>query len=356
MKSRVIFATAAAVLLIVAGEFSSVHSRTFQTSGGPVATHGSWTVLNDCIYTRNSSNDGDSFHISAGGKQYLFRLYFVDAPETDADFKHRVDEQAKYFGIGRNQVVQVGKLARDFTREKLSRPFTLRTCFQDALGRSRMQRFYAIVQTATGDLGEQLIENGLARIHGASANPVGLPSANVEWQKLNQLEIAAKVEKVGGWGVNFGRMTARSEKSKSRVPVDPFEAFFHPERVQISRVAPPVATAGPFSHPSPAPATDEIVSINPTRGNTGSPRDESVQKADLEPVRPASLQRADQTSGSGKVDINTATEDQLEGIPGIGPVLSQRIIAARPFRSADDLRHVKGIGGTRYGKLRPFFN
>jgi competence protein ComEA len=45
----------------------------------------------------------------------------------------------------------------------------------------------------------------------------------------------------------------------------------------------------------------------------------------------------------------------LEDLPGIGPVLAGRIIAARPFKSADDLRKVKGIGDKRYEKLRPFF-
>ena len=34
-----------------------------------------------------------------------------------------------------------------------------------------MQRFYAFVQTRTGDLGEQLVENGLARAHPATARP-----------------------------------------------------------------------------------------------------------------------------------------------------------------------------------------
>ena len=35
-------------------------------------------------------------------------------------------------------------------------------------------------------------------------------------------------------------------------------------------------------------------------------------------------------------------------IPGIGPVMAARIIAARPFRSADDLKKVSGIGEKKY--------
>jgi competence protein ComEA len=56
------------------------------------------------------------------------------------------------------------------------------------------------------------------------------------------------------------------------------------------------------------------------------------------------------------LDINTASEAEIEDLPGIGPVVAQRIIAARPFKSADDLRNVKGIGDKKYEKLRPYFN
>ena len=43
-----------------------------------------WVVLENCRLIRNPANDGDSFHASVGEKEYIFRLYLVDAPETDA--------------------------------------------------------------------------------------------------------------------------------------------------------------------------------------------------------------------------------------------------------------------------------
>lgn len=94
-------------------------------------------MIKNCQEINNDSNDGDSFHVRAAGKEYIFRLYFVDAPETDASFPSRVDEQAKYFNLTTPQTLQLGEIAKRFTNEKLARPFTVRTCLQDALGRSR---------------------------------------------------------------------------------------------------------------------------------------------------------------------------------------------------------------------------
>jgi hypothetical protein len=43
----------------------------------------------------------------------------------------------------------------------------------DAMGHSKLERFYAFVQTKDGDLGEQLVRNGLARNYGFKAVPPG---------------------------------------------------------------------------------------------------------------------------------------------------------------------------------------
>lgn len=60
---------------------------------------------------------------------------------------------------------------------------------------------------------------------------------------------------------------------------------------------------------------------------------------------------------SAPLDLNSATETQLEALPGIGPSLAQAIVAERDreggFRSVDDLRRVRGIGDVRFAQLRP---
>lgn len=52
------------------------------------------------------------------------------------------------------------------------------------------------------------------------------------------------------------------------------------------------------------------------------------------------------------IDINSASASELEGLPGIGPTLAGRIIAARPLRRVEDLLHVQGIGPVRLARLR----
>ena len=60
---------------------------------------------------------------------------------------------------------------------------------------------------------------------------------------------------------------------------------------------------------------------------------------------------------SESLDLNTATLDQLDALPGIGPATAQAIIRYReehgPFASVDDLRHVRGVWASKLDALRP---
>lgn len=85
----------------------------------------------------------------------------------------------------------------------------------------------------------------------------------------------------------------------------------------------------------PAPGPDSIP------GPAGSRRPLSKKEENLKEV----------------IDINRATSEELQRLPGIGPKLSQRILderAKRLFRSVDELRRVPGIGPKTLEKLRPY--
>ncbi len=56
------------------------------------------------------------------------------------------------------------------------------------------------------------------------------------------------------------------------------------------------------------------------------------------------------------VTLNTATLEELQSIKGIGPVISARIIAGRPYESVDELIRVKGIGPKRLKQVRLYLN
>jgi len=54
------------------------------------------------------------------------------------------------------------------------------------------------------------------------------------------------------------------------------------------------------------------------------------------------------------VNPNTADEDQLRQLPGVGPQLAGRIVEGRPYQSADDLRQVQGLGDSVLDDIKPF--
>jgi competence protein ComEA len=193
----------------------------------------------------------------------------------------------------------------------------------DAMGSSRLPRVYAFVQTKEGDLGERLVREGLARPYGFKAVPPGLQSSRIEVEKLQQFEDEAKQEKIGAWGVNTGRLNAHTQRRSA------FSSF--------------VADGKTRSHSAPA--------------------DSSAVYPVAKPAASITRSRLVETTGShakgkiplGNIDINTATEKELTTVPGIGHVMAARIIAARPFRSADDLKRVSGIGEKKYAQIRPYF-
>ena len=112
-----------------------------------------------------------------------------------------------------------------------------------------------------------------------------------------------------------------------------------------ARVADAVAAAG-----GPVPGTD-LTGVNLARRLTDG------EHVVIGPVAPQPAAGAPQASGSGaRLDLNTATMSDLDGLPGVGPVTAQRILDWRTehgrFASVEQLREIDGIGEARFATLK----
>lgn len=188
-----------------------------------------WETLEDCRLIPNKYNDGDSFHIKHKGKEYIFRLCYVDTPETDNSFKRRTSEQAKYWNIYKKELYILGAYAKERAEKLLQETFTVKTDWTDAKGNSRLPRFFAVIETKDGNLVEILVKEGLARIYGyAPRNPDGL-SGKIYMDKLRKMEEDAKRKKVGGWlgkkNIEVSALAEGATAPKSQNSNSPFKSY-----------------------------------------------------------------------------------------------------------------------------------
>jgi competence protein ComEA len=99
-----------------------------------------------------------------------------------------------------------------------------------------------------------------------------------------------------------------------------------------------LVTGEPGTAPPPAAATSSAAAAS-----AGPPGASATGDASAAPSAP--------------LDLNAATVDQLDGLPGVGPVLAGRILEYRTahngFTSVDQLREVKGLGGKTGDELLP---
>lgn len=141
------------------------------------------------------------------------------------------------------------------------------------------------------------------------------------------------------------------------------------ELLQIPGVGPALAERivdrRPYEHPH---QLREVPGIGPTIYERLRPWVYVAEEETAdEEAPPASVKKGRASmaadSGSGKkkdlkgpLDVNRATVEQLQQLPGIGPVMAKAIVAERekrPFKSVDDLRRVPRIGPKTVEQLRP---
>jgi competence protein ComEA len=124
-----------------------------------------------------------------------------------------------------------------------------------------------------------------------------------------------------------------------------------------------VATPGVYTLPGGARLQDAIVAAGGLASDANpSSLNLAARVGDGESITVESLGRATEppAPAGGElavVNINTATLDELDSLPGIGPVIGERIIAYReehgPFVTIDGLIEVEGISANLLERLRP---
>ena len=254
-------------------------------------------TLENVVLLDADMNDGDSFRVSAGGRELHLRLYYVDCPETDfgSDAElERIRDQQQHFGLeDPHDVVRFGERATDYVKEVLAEPFSIHTAFAWAPGRSATGRYYAFVETQDGrDLAHLLVREGLARVHGKTRPAPDGRSSRQVLDELEDLRALAMLNRSGIWEATNPELLVEMRRSQRKAAAER-DAF-----------------------------KDQVAG---TRSRDDAP-----------------------------LDLNLATDEQLQGIPSIGPVTAAKIIAGRPYRKVEDLLKIPGIGSKKLEAIAPY--
>ena len=109
------------------------------------------------------------------------------------------------------------------------------------------------------------------------------------------------------------------------------------------------------------PAVGEQAAVPEQDRSDAAPQHEQIvsppqQGAPSEPVGREARQQPTNRVQSAPLDLDRASAEELQALPGIGPVLAQRVVeyrnSAGGFRRVEDLRQVKGIGAKKFDRVR----
>jgi competence protein ComEA len=163
----------------------------------------------------------------------------------------------------------------------------------------------------------------------AKAKPAGTTEPKAKSEKVNlNTALAAELEDLPGVGPAHAKAIIAARPFKS---VDDLERVKGLGKTRIDALKDLVTTTAPAAAKTAAAKTT---------GKTPSKTADATTK-DMPKLK-----------AGQKVDLNTASKEELDALPGIGPVLSERIIEARPFKTIEDVMKVKGIKEGEFSKIK----
>jgi endonuclease YncB( thermonuclease family) len=162
--------------------------------------------LNGTVMVEHRNNDGDSFFVRHGTREFELRVYYADTPEkylSDryADQRKRVAEQAREMGKGLSidETVALGQQAKAHVAKILKgQSFTVFTKWERVFDGERYYCF-VLLPDETEWLSEELLENGIARIHTKGESTPDGKSYRDYKKHLETLEAQARSAKLGAW-------------------------------------------------------------------------------------------------------------------------------------------------------------
>ncbi len=116
-----------------------------------------------------------------------------------------------------------------------------------------------------------------------------------------------------------------------------------------------------WTHGPPRQAAAVVLTLAGIFGIAANWTSQPLQSSDVHGVRnseSATTSTGHSTAHRTTLNLNIATQAELEALPGIGPSIAKRIIERRdtvgPYRSIDELDKVRGIGPVILERIRPF--
>lgn len=153
--------------------------------------------------------------------------------------------------------------------------------------------------------------------------------------------------------------TEGSEKVKSKVTVDVKGAVVNPDVYSLkasARVTDAIKAAGGMTEDADAKSVNLAASLSDEEVIYVGTKDENLSVLGQSGTGQVSDKGGETSAKDGKINLNTATKEQLQTISGIGAKRAEDIIAYREshggFQSVDDLKNVSGIGDKTLDKIR----